>query len=75
MKYATIVLVLVGLAGCAASVASTNGRSVTVSANSWNAVSAQDTADAECGKQNKVAVLRGKASHKTFVYDCVSQAN
>ena len=59
------------LAGCAAELVSSDGRSVTVKAGRRNMAEAQDLAEAECLKRGNHARMVGRPSDDRLVFDCV----
>lgn len=62
------------LASCAASVVSSNPRSVTIKARTTMSAEAQALADAECAKSHRYAVLSippGGEQPMNYVYACV----
>lgn len=69
-----LLVVVLGLAGCAAKVLSANDRSVTVAASIREVGAAQQLADAECAKAGRKARLVGTPTYTApvWIYDCVN---
>jgi hypothetical protein len=73
MKSIATLLACAAITGCAASVETSNARTVVVKGNRQQADAAQQLADAECAKHGRIARLSipNLPGNPRYVYDCV----